>query len=98
MTTQMNVTAFGILLPDIRDAFHLSDAGILAVVAAAAVVGLAMQVPIAHGADRWDRVRLILMGVVPFALLVVVTGVIFPAWFVVVMQSGAARRTSTLAP
>ena len=98
MTTQMNVTAFGILLPDIRDAFHLSDAGILAIVAVAAVVGLAMQVPIAHGADRWNRIRLMLLGAGTFAFFVGGTGLAFSAWFLVLMQSGAAIGPATLAP
>src|SRR4051794_4801469 len=98
MTTQMNVTAFGILLPDIRDAFHLSDAGILAIVAVAAVVGLAMPVPIAHGADRWNRVRLMLLGAGAFALFVGGTGLAFWVWFLVLMQSGAPLGPATLAP
>src|SRR3954453_3074357 len=98
MTTQMNVTAFGILLPDIRDAFHLSDAGILAIVAVAAVIGLAMQVPIAHGADRWNRVRLMLAGAGAFAFFVGGTGLAFSVWFLVLMQSGAGIGPATLAP
>ncbi|HUJ66732.1 MAG TPA: hypothetical protein VLX59_14400, partial [Acidimicrobiales bacterium] len=67
MVTQMNDTSFGILLPNIRDAFHLSNAGILSVVAVAAVVGLGLQVPIAYAADRHNRVRLMLLGATIFA-------------------------------
>ena len=70
----MDDTSFGILLPNIRDAFHLSNAGILSVVAVAAVVGLALQVPIAQMADRHNRVRLMLLGATIFAGFVFGTG------------------------
>jgi ABC-type branched-subunit amino acid transport system ATPase component/MFS family permease len=96
--TQMNFTGFGILLPNIRDAFGLSNSGILAVVAVAAVVGLSLQVPIAAAADRHNRIRLMLLGAAVFAGFVFGTGLAFSAWFLVIMQSGAGIGQATVGP
>jgi ABC-type branched-subunit amino acid transport system ATPase component/sugar phosphate permease len=98
MVTQMNATGFGILVPNIRDAFHLSNAGILSVVAVAAIVGLALQVPIAQAADRHNRVRLMLLGAGIFACFVFGTGLAISAWMLVLMQSGAGVGQATVGP
>ena len=98
MVTQMNATGFGILLPNIRDAFHLSNAGILSVVAVAAVVGLGLQVPIAQAADRHNRVRLMLLGAAIFAGFVFGTGLAIAAWMLVLMQAGAGVGQATVGP
>ncbi len=98
MVTQMNATGFGILLPNIRDAFHLSNAGILSVVAVSALVGLALQVPIAQAADRHNRVRLMLLGAAIFACFVFGTGLAISAWMLVLMQSGAGVGQATVGP
>ena len=98
MVTQMNTTAFGILLPNIRDAFHVSNAGILAVVAVAGVVGLAMQVPIAQAADRHNRIHLMLLGAGVFACFVFGTGLAVSVWMLVLMQSGSGIGQATVGP
>jgi ABC-type branched-subunit amino acid transport system ATPase component/predicted MFS family arabinose efflux permease len=98
MVTQMNTTAFGILLPNIRDAFHVSNAGILAVVAVAGVVGLAMQVPIAQAADRHNRIHLMLLGAGIFACFVFGTGLAVSVWMLVLTQSGSGIGQATVGP
>ncbi|MFP5326497.1 MAG: MFS transporter [Acidimicrobiia bacterium] len=76
--------AFGILTPNIRDAFGLSDSGIVAVGAFTSLLVLAAALPLAYLADRTKRVRLaagaallwgtmtILTGAAPALLLLVV--------------------------
>jgi ABC-type branched-subunit amino acid transport system ATPase component/predicted MFS family arabinose efflux permease len=98
MVTQMNVSSFGILLPNIRDAFHMSNASILSVVAVAAVVGLGLQVPIAQAADRHNRTRLMLIGAGVFAAFVFGTGLAIAVWMLVLMQSGAGIGQATVGP
>ncbi|OWY61759.1 hypothetical protein B7486_62075, partial [cyanobacterium TDX16] len=55
---ELDRTAFGILLPEIRDAFGLDLTTMLTVIALVLAAALALQVPIAHYADRTSRVRL----------------------------------------
>ena len=59
---ELDRTAFGILLPNIRDDFDLDNTSVLALVALASVAALALQVPIAQFADRSQRVPLAIGG------------------------------------
>ncbi|HEX4433247.1 MAG TPA: MFS transporter [Acidimicrobiales bacterium] len=59
---QATQSAFNILTPNIRDAFHLTNAGILLIVAIAGAAALACTLPVAVLADRMNRVRIALVG------------------------------------
>ncbi len=59
---QATQSAFNILTPNIRDAFHLTNAGILLIVAIAGAAALGCTLPIAVLADRTNRVRIALVG------------------------------------
>src|SRR3546814_14925880 len=59
---ELDRTAFGILLPEIREDFGLGTQGIRTLVALVSVGALALQVPIAMLADRYDRVRIAWIG------------------------------------
>ena len=61
---ELDRTAFGILLPEIRDALRARQPGILSIVGLIGGVSLVLQIPIAHYADRGPRVRLALLGAV----------------------------------
>lgn len=54
--------AFGLLTPEIRDAFHLSNAGILLIEGAGGAAALVCTVPLALLADRTSRVHIVLVG------------------------------------
>ena len=71
---ELDRTAFGILLPEIRDAFGLDNQGILSIVGLIGGMALVLQVPIAHYADAAPRVRLALLGAVAWALFSFATG------------------------
>ncbi|QYG92743.1 MFS transporter [Iamia sp. SCSIO 61187] len=92
---ELDRTAFGILLPEIRDEFGLGTQGILTLIAVVTLLALVLQVPIAAAADRYPRVPLAaaggaLWGV--FSLLTgLATGVVF--LFVVRIFSGIGRAT-----
>ena len=98
MVDEMDRTAFGLLLPNIRDAFGMSNAGILSLVAVAALLGLSLQVPIAQLADRRSRVRLMLIGAAVFALFSVGTGLSITVWMLVIVRAGSGVGQATVGP
>ena len=59
---ELDRTAFGVLVPNIRDAFGLNLTGLLALVGAVSVVALALQIPIASLSDRHNRVLITWVG------------------------------------
>ena len=59
---QATQSAFNVLTPNVRDAFHLTNAGILLIVAIAGASALVCTLPIAVLADRTNRVRIALIG------------------------------------
>ncbi len=95
---QVDATGFGILIPNIRDAFHMTDAGILSLVAVAGLVGLSMQVPVAQLADRRRRTRLMLVGASLCALFSVATGLAVGIAMLVVARAGTGIGMATVGP
>jgi branched-chain amino acid transport system ATP-binding protein len=71
---ELDRTAFGILLPEIRDAFDLDLTTMLTIIALVAAGALALQVPIAHYADRTSRVRLMIIGAIAWSCFSFLTG------------------------
>ena len=59
---QATQSAFNVLIPNVRDAFHLSNAEILLIVALAGAAALVGTIPVAWLADRTVRVRIALVG------------------------------------
>ena len=59
---QATQSAFNVLTPNIRDAFHLTNAGILLIVAIAGAAALLFTLPVAVLADRMRRVPIALVG------------------------------------
>ncbi len=95
---QVDSTGFGILIPNIRDAFGMTNAGILSLVAVAALVGLSMQVPIAQLADRRNRTRLMLVGAVVAAAFSVGTGLAVSVAVLAAMRAGTGIGMATVGP
>ena len=98
MVDEMDRDAFGLLIPNIRDAFHMSDAGILSLVAIAALLGLALTVPIAQLADSRNRVRLMLIGATVFAIFSFGTGLAMFVWVLCIMRGGTGVGQATVLP
>src|SRR5688500_15509457 len=75
---ELDRTAFGILLPEIRDEFGLDLTSILALVAIVAAGALVLQVPIAPYADRHRRAAITLAGAGVCAIFSAVPGLVSP--------------------
>src|SRR5688500_17747254 len=71
---ELDRTAFGILLPEIRDHFELDLDAALGIVGLIGALALLLTVPIAHYADRAPRARLALVGAAAWACFSVGTG------------------------
>ena len=71
---ELDRTAFALLAPDIRDAFGLSNQGILGVVTAFSVVIVILGLPIAYQADKRSRVRMATGGAMVWSVFSVLTG------------------------
>jgi ABC-type branched-subunit amino acid transport system ATPase component/MFS family permease len=98
MVEEMDRDSFGLLIPNIQKSFHMSNAGILSLVAVAALLGLSLTVPIAQMSDTHSRVRLMLIGSSIFALFSFGTGLAFFIWVLVIMRSGSGLGQATVLP
>jgi len=98
LVPQLDSSAFGILIPNIRDSFHMNNSEILSLVAIAGLVGLSMQVPIAQMADRSNRTRLMLLGAAICSAFVFGTGLAVTVWLLVIMRSGTGLGMATIGP
>ena len=95
---ELDRTAFGILLPEIRDAFDLDLTTTLAFVAAVSIAALALQVPIAQLADRRPRLPLMIAGAVCWALFAGLTGFATTLWVLGIARSGSAIGKAVIDP
>lgn len=95
---ELDRAAFGVLLPNIRDAFDLDNSGVLSLVALVSLAALALQVPIAQYADRFPRVPLAIGGAVLWAFFSGMTG--FATGIVVlgIARSGSALGKAVIDP
>ena len=98
MTDELDRAAYFVLLPDIRDSLGLTNSGILAVVTLAGAAALLLTVPIAHLADRRNRVAIALVGAVVWAFFSLATGLAFTVWLLVIARSGAAVGQGVVFP
>ncbi len=95
---ELDRTGFGILLPNIRDAFGMSNTGILSLVGLTALGALLMQMPIAALADRGNRVALALGGAVLWAAFSVMTGASTAIWMLIVARTGSGIGRAVVDP
>ncbi len=71
---ELDRSAFGLLLPEIQDHFHLSLKGVTALAAAVLPASLIVAVPVARLADRWRRVPIALTGASMWGVFAFLTG------------------------
>ena len=95
---ELDRTAFGILLPNIRDEFNLDDTKVLGLVALVSIAALVLQVPIAQYADRSRRVPLVIAGAVTWAMFSGLTGLATGVIMLTIARSGSAIGKAVIDP
>lgn len=95
---ELDRTGFGILLPNIRDAFGMSNTGILSLVGFTALAALLMQMPIAIASDRGNRMAITLMGAMAWAVFSVMTGAATAIWMLVIARMGTGIGRAVVDP
>jgi len=89
---------FGVLAPDIRDHFHLSNQGFLTIVALTLLGGLLLEVPLAYYADRLPRMRIAVIGAAVWAVFGIFTGAAISVWWLVLARSGSGMGRAVVTP
>jgi branched-chain amino acid transport system ATP-binding protein len=74
MADELDRTAFGVLLPEIRDSFGLDTSGILTVVTLSLLAALLIALPIGFLSDRIPRLPVAISGALGWAVFSVMTG------------------------
>ena len=95
---ELDRTAFGILLPEIRKDFNIDLKTALALVALASVAALALQVPIAQFADRSRRVPLAIVGALVWGLFSGMTGFASGIVLLTIARSGSSIGKAVVDP
>ncbi len=95
---QATQSAFNVLTPNIRDAFHLTNAGILFIVAIAGAAALAFTLPVAVLADRTRRIPIALIGALVGAAFSIALGAAQTAVVAGVMLAGVSMGQAVIFP
>ncbi|HUP84935.1 MAG TPA: MFS transporter [Acidimicrobiales bacterium] len=76
LVDEFDRVAFGALIPEIRDRFHVSDSQILTLGAITGVFTLLAALPLGVLADRFNRVRLSIAAAILWGVTSVMTGIV----------------------
>ncbi|WP_436795894.1 MFS transporter [Actinospongicola halichondriae] len=95
---ELDRTAFGILVPEIREDFGLDLQGMLTLIAFVSLCALALQVPIAMLADRYNRVRIAWIGAAAWAMFSLGTGLATGVIFLAIMRAGSGVGKAVVDP
>ncbi len=95
---ELDRTAFGILLPDIRDEFGLSNGGALTLVALVLLGGLIVEIPLAYYSDRLRRVNIAVGGAAVWAVFGLMTGLATTLLLLVIARTGTGIGRAVVSP
>jgi branched-chain amino acid transport system ATP-binding protein len=95
---ELDRTIFGVLGPEIRDDFGLTNQGYLSLIALTLLGGLLLEVPLAYYADRLHRVRIAVLGAAVWALFGLFTGFATTILLLVIARSGAGMGRAVVTP
>jgi branched-chain amino acid transport system ATP-binding protein len=97
-TDELSRAAFGVLSPDIAEYFGIGLTGITVVVLLGFGAALALTIPIAGWSDRYNRVKLALLGGIIWSLFSVGIGLVVNAWVLGVMLAGSQIGKAVIDP
>ena len=95
---ELDRTAFGILLPEIRDSFGIDIQTALSIVALSSVAALALQVPIAQYADKTNRIPLVVVGALAWGFFSGMTGLATGLILLTIARSGSSLGKAVIDP
>jgi branched-chain amino acid transport system ATP-binding protein len=95
---ELDRSAFFILTPEIRDAFDLSNQGILTLISLTLLGGLLLEVPLAYYADRLPRARLAVIGAMVWAIFGIFTGLATTLLMLAIARSGSGMGRAVVNP
>ncbi|MDZ7673476.1 MAG: MFS transporter [Acidimicrobiales bacterium] len=95
---ELDRTIFGVLGPEIRDAFGLSNQGFLSLIAVTLLASLLVEVPLAYWADRLPRARIAVLGAGVWAVFGLLTGLAASLLVLVVARTGAGLGRAVVTP
>jgi branched-chain amino acid transport system ATP-binding protein len=98
LASELDLTAFAVLAPDIQKSFHLSDGPFLALVAITAAGGLLLTVPLAYYSDRLLRVVIAVTGAAIWAGFGFFTAFAFTTLMLVIVRTGAGIGRAVVTP
>ncbi|HEX7132377.1 MAG TPA: MFS transporter [Iamia sp.] len=95
---ELDRTAFGILLPEIRKEFGLGTQGILTLIAGVTLLSLVLQIPIASAADKYPRVPIAAAGGALWGVFSLLTGLAGGVIFLFIVRAGSGIGRATVDP
>jgi branched-chain amino acid transport system ATP-binding protein len=95
---ELDRTAFGILLPEIRESFDINISTALSIVALSSIAALALQVPIAQYADKSKRIPLVVGGALMWAVFSGMTGLATGLILLTIARSGSSLGKAVIDP
>jgi ABC-type branched-subunit amino acid transport system ATPase component/predicted MFS family arabinose efflux permease len=95
---ELDRTAFGVLGPNIRDSFDLSNQQFLALVALTLLGGLLLEIPLAYYSDRLPRVKIAVWGAAVWAIFGGLTGLSYTILVLIIARSGAGMGRAVVNP
>ena len=95
---ELDRTVFGVLGPEIRDHFGLTNQGYLSLIALTLLGGLLLEIPLAFYADRLPRARIAVLGAAVWMFFGVFTGMATTILLLVIARSGAGMGRAVVTP
>src|SRR5829696_4460005 len=95
---ELDRTAFGVLGPNIRDSFGLSNQQFLALVSLTLLGGLLLEIPLAYYSDRLPRAKIAVWGAAVWAIFGLFTGLATTIWMLTLARRGSGMGRAVVNP